>query len=257
MVARKKEKVVIQASDGGRVYVGKSALETKLRETPIASAYGNDEPTPTPVVALSTERMVFDAPIEQPAANAGRAEPVAPVVEEQIARHGWLTKSTMVGLCLSAFACGIITTVMFDHQHLRALERQVHAQAEALATATRAPAPAEPAPAAAPAKAAPAEPAPPPPAEPIVEQLPPAPTASAAAMPAAPVQAAVTAAPAADKLGEAAPLPQKAPGPRLTAARTPRPPAPRAAVRRRSTPPAESGGADEPAATPWVDPFAE
>lgn len=230
------------------MYVGKSALEIKLRETPIASAYGNDGPTPTPVVALSTERIAC-APVDLPVANAGRAESFAPVVEDQIPRHAILTKSTIAGLCLTAFACGIITTVTFDHQRLRALERQVHAQAEALVASTK-PSAAAPPPA---AELAPKAPAPEVPADPIVQQLPPAPAVSAAP----PVEAAA-AETAPDKLADALPVRQKTTGVRLAAARTPRPPAPRAAVRRRSTPPAESAATtDQSAAAPWVDPFAE
>ncbi|HXU64049.1 MAG TPA: hypothetical protein VN962_20260 [Polyangia bacterium] len=229
--------------------MGRSALEIKLRETPIASAYGNDGPTPTPVVVL-TERMVREAPMELPAESGGRMEPFPPATDLEVARRGIFTKSTMVGLCLTAFACGIITTVAFDHQRLRALERQVQTQAEALAAAAATPAPAAAAEPTAKVAAEVAAPA----ADPVVEQLPAAPPATPAA---APVQA--TTAEPADKLADAPAVPQKALGPRLTAARTPRPSAPRAAVRRRSTAtaPAESSASPDQSDKPWVDPFAE
>ena len=257
---------MIQASDGGRVYVGRSALEIKLRETPIASAYGNDGPTPTPVVVL-TERMVREAPMELPAASGGRIEPFPPATDLEVAPRGIFSKSTMVGLCLTAFACGIIATVAFDHQRLRALEQQVQTQAQALAAATATPAATQPAPAPAAESTAKVEakgeakvaevaaPA----ADPVVEQLPAAAAATPAPAPApAPVEA-TGAEPAADKLADAPPVAQKASGPRLTAARTPRPSAPRAAVRRRSTAaaPAESAASPDPSDKPWVDPFAE
>jgi len=211
--------------------------------------------------------MVREAPMELPAESGGRMEPFPPATDLEVARRGIFTKSTMVGLCLTAFACGIITTVAFDHQRLRALERQVQTQAEALAAAAATPAPAaaaEPTAKVAAEVAAPAAAAEPtakvaaevaaPAADPVVEQLPAAPPATPAA---APVQA--TTAEPADKLADAPAVPQKALGPRLTAARTPRPSAPRAAVRRRSTAtaPAESSASPDQSDKPWVDPFAE
>ncbi len=237
---------MIQASDGGRVYVGRSALEIKLRETPVSSVFGDGGPTPTPIVVAQTERIVRELPA---ASVPVEVAPAPPTVDQHEPQGGVkLAKSTVLGLCLTAFACGIITTVTFDHQRLSELERQVRAQGEALATAARpAPAPAveEPAAAKAPPTTTVEEPAPPkaPPtqvaaasADPVVEQLP-APEATTSA----------------DRVLDRPPAPKMAAA-RPTAARTPRPP--RAAVRRRPAPAASAPAQPDPAA-PWVDPFAQ
>lgn len=213
------------------MYVGRSALEIKLRETPFVRAYGaQTEPVPMAIGAAPTERISRDA-ADETSGNRGEHK-VAPA-PDRIERGVLVARSTLVGLCLTAFACGIVVTVGFDHHHLRALEREARSQVEAVVVAS--PPVTPPAAAEAPKTSAPATP------DPVVEQIQPA-------VASAPIEK------VADKLTDKAP--EKAASVRATAARAPRSPVARAAVRRRS-PAASAPAGDEAPATAWVDPFAE
>jgi hypothetical protein len=209
---------VLQASDGGRVYVGRGALELKLRQPSLFLPRQTSESVPLPIGSAPTERISRPEPVEPDG-------PLAPLDKRVL-----LAKSTLVGLCLTAFACGIVTTVAVDHHHMHGLEQRLRA-VEVAAAAT------------------------PPPAPPVVAEV--APHAPAAPEPVL-VQLPRTSAPEA-----AAPdkTPDKATAPRLAAARTPRPPTPRAPVVRRHAPaaPETSRAPTTPpaAAAAWVDPFAE
>ncbi len=204
------------------MYVGRSALEIKLREAPTPRAYGASEAVPVAMVSAPTERLM------RPLAGT------PPVEREEIPTGIMVARTTLVGLSLTAFACGIVVTVALDAHHLRALEHEVRAQAEVIAAAAQ-----QPAPPAAPvvAEAAPRPIAAPSAPEPVVVQMP------------------------AETPAPAAPVVRQPPAPaRVAAARTPRPPAPRGTVRRRTAPtasPDPAEPADNSSAAGWVDPFAQ
>ena len=120
---------VLQASEGGRVYLGRSALETSLREAP---ALGQSGLIPVPMASVPTER------ISRPPAAELPTEP--DVIEKGVL----VAKSTLAGLCLTAFACGIITTIAIGHGHApssvarsRASEEPVAAPAPATSCSRR------------------------------------------------------------------------------------------------------------------------
>ncbi|MFL5308307.1 MAG: hypothetical protein ACJ8F1_24060 [Polyangia bacterium] len=204
---------MLQASEGGRVYLGRSALETSLREAP---ALGQSGLIPVAMAAIPTER------ISRPALAD------LPTTPDVIEKGVLIAKSTLAGLCLTAFACGIITTIAIGHGHAPSVAQVARVQETQPAAA---PAVADPAPAEVPAAAAPA------PADPLVVQM--------AGTPAAEPERAVDKAPA-----------------HVVAARTPRPPVTRTPpARRRPMTEAPATVADAPAASApaakWVDPFAE
>ncbi|HVY38676.1 MAG TPA: hypothetical protein VHM31_12095, partial [Polyangia bacterium] len=108
------------------------------------------------MAAVPTERIARPAPSE--ASN----EP--DVIEKGVL----IGRSTLAGLCLTAFACGIITTVAIGHGHAPAVVAQQAAQATVEHQAAAEQAPSVPAPAnSAPAVAA----AVPAPADPLVVQM--------------------------------------------------------------------------------------
>jgi len=234
---------VLQASEGGRVYLGRSALEIKLREMP--GPFDSSEPTPVTIGSAPTERLALPAPTEPPLARLQTLSIDRPEREVVLAR------STLIGICLTAFACGIVTTVALDRHHVSAMEREMlRAHDEQAAVESPAPAPAPAAEMAPPQAVAPAPvaAAPAPVAEPVVVQL--GTPASVDTPPAKPV--AEPAKPVAD-----APKPATA---RAAAARTPRPPAPaRPAAHHKTAAEATPGTAPpaSPAAGEWKDPFAE
>ncbi len=189
---------MLQASEGGRVYLGRSALETSLREAP---ALGQSGLIPVPMASVPTERI-------------SRAAPELPTEPDVIEKGVLVAKSTLAGLCLTAFACGIITTIAIGHGHAPSSVAQV---ARVQSSRWQRPRRPTPAPAEVPA-AAPA------PADPVVVQM--------AGTPAAETERAV----------------DKAPAAHVVAARTPRPPVTRTApARRRPTTDAPATVADAPA----------
>ena len=205
---------MLQASEGGRVYLGRSALETSLREAPVLGPSGS---IPVPMAAISTERISRPAPVE--------VSDGPDVIEKGVL----IARSTLAGLCLTAFACGIIATIAIGHGHAPTLQHQAR-----VAETPPAPAPATAAASAAPAELPAAAPAAP---DPLVVQL-------AGTAPAEPDQA----------------VDKPAAAPHVVAARTPRPPVTRTPpVRRRPAPATVADAPASSAAAPakWVDPFAE
>jgi hypothetical protein len=214
---------VLQASEGGRVYLGRSALEISLREAPALAANGS---IPVPVAAIPTERISRPALAE------------VPEVPDVIEKGVLIGKSTLAGLCLTAFACGIIATVAIDHRGGAPVAQAPVAHAAPAPETTPVAAPAPQAIAEAPSNPAPGATA----SVPVVVQM--------AATPAAAPES----------------TPQKAaPTPAVAAARAARPSvvARTPPVRRHVPPAGEPGtGTDAPPSTPpaaakWVDPFAQ
>jgi hypothetical protein len=197
----------------------------------------------------TTERIALPAPVEPP---SPRLQPFSTdPADKQVAkreraeRQIILARSTLIGICLTAFACGIVTTVALDRHHFRALEHELLAPEAEQAVV---PPPSGPAPevvAEVPAQA----PAP----EPVVVQM--APPAPAPVAPGTAVDQPAKPAAESNKLAEEA----KPTTARVAVARTPRPAAaPRPSVHHKPAAPAAS---TDPAPTSpnagWVDPFAE
>jgi hypothetical protein len=235
------------------VYLGRSALEIKLREAP-ATAFESSEPTPVTLGSAPTERLALPAPTEPP---LSRLQSLSD--DERPEKAVVLTRSTLIGLCLTAFACGIVTTVALDRHHFRAMERDLlRAHESETVAATPPPEPvAEPAPVAPPAaQVEPAKPAMPA-TEPVVVQL-----GAQGAIDTPPAK------PIAEPVKTVAEPTKPAPV-HVAAARTPRPvspaPAPaRPIVHHKAPAPTEAApepttpAKPAPATVPeWKDPFAE
>ncbi|MES1208417.1 MAG: hypothetical protein ABUS79_20965 [Pseudomonadota bacterium] len=174
-------------------------------------------------MAIPTERISRPAPAEVSTAPD--------VIEKGVL----IARSTLAGVCLTAFACGIVATIAIGHGRAPAMARQTHVDEMPAVAQAPAPVPAIPAPAElAPAAAAPSDP--------LVVQM--------AGPPAAEPE------PAADNPATA---------PQVVAARAPRPPVTRTSPARRrpaALPGVPATRADAPASTAsapakWVDPFAE
>jgi hypothetical protein len=233
-------------------------LEIKLRETP--GPFDSAEPTPVSMGAAPTERLALPAPTEPPLA---RLQTLGPDRSE---REVVIARSTLIGICLTAFACGIVTTVALDRHHFRAMERDLlraHDEQTAFAPPEQPPAPA-PAPAAemAPPQPQAAAPAPVAPA--------PAPAAAPAPAPAAPVAEPVVVQMAAPAAVDTPPAKAVAEPPkpvadsakpataRVAVARTPRPPAAaRPVVHHKAAAEAATESAPASQTGEWKDPFAE
>lgn len=219
---------MLQASEGGRVYLGRSALETSLREAPA----GPSGSIPIAMNAIPTERIARPAPTEV------SSEP--DVIEKGVL----IAKSTLAGLCLTAFACGIIATIAIGHGQAPAVAAQ--APVQQTAQPVEAPAPAAPAPAEVPA-AAPA----PVPADPLVVQM--------AAAPAAEPERSIDKPPA-HLVAARAPRPavSRTPPVRRRPASVTAAAAPEAKVATKSDTKSDTKSASTAApAAKWVDPFAE
>jgi len=219
---------VLQASEGGSVSLGRSQHRAKTGQTPTPGPHLNPAGVPKMVARTSvlTDRIVRGA--TPPGIRSSAIAKAGEVV---------LSKNTLLGLCLTAFAFGIVTTLAIERGgHSRALEHEA-ASARPIdpptdPTITR---PAEPAP------VAPAAAVAPPPSDPVVVKLAPAaetkPVPPPAALPRKVQAAAAHVAPAA------------APPVRPAPVRAKRPTKPAA------TPADDFGAAPAAPAKKWVDPF--
>jgi hypothetical protein len=249
--------------DDGVVYLGRNSFKMKVgvQITPpvgLTPPAGNPTvsvvtPTPVPVLTLP--------PLAKPPRIRRLSEPRSPATPAVPPDAGWRTKA-VVGLCLIAFSCGLMTFVAIDRFWPRARAQCLPAdtagvasptpvlEAERPSAAVGSVAEVAPPPSAAPPSRAAQIPAP---AAPPVEPVP-VPRPAPAARPAA----AVRPAPAVLPMPAARPIPAArevrgvAPAPRAPA---PRPLARgRAAVRTRPS----AGRSDVMAPTEsWSDPFAE
>jgi hypothetical protein len=261
-----RKEVVAELVPGGEkdsvVYLGKSSFKMKVgvRMTPPAGT----TPTvpPSPLRGLQTPRPRLRTPPRNPSAQSGSHSrpPVAP--EGAMVQGVALAKSTLVGLCLTAFSCGIMCTVAVDRYWPRARTECVGAQPGAT---TRAAAPVEPViePPAQPAPAKAASVAEVVSLPPYGEKLPTADKVVAVeAAAAAPAAVAVAPAPAPSMppavAPRARPVASPAPAPRTAAPARLGPAQGRTVVRKRPGPAAVA--ADQSSAAPtetWTDPFAE
>jgi hypothetical protein len=210
---------VLQASEGGSVSLGRSLYKVKAGGTPTPAPQVNVNPGGVPVMVPPTS-VLTDRISRNVSAPSIRSSAIAKPGEVV------LSKNTLIGLCLTAFACGIVTTLAIDRLgHTRASEHEMATAREAEPTAAPAPAPEPvPVPAAQPAAATPAAAA----ADPVVVKLP------------AVVDVATPPAPAASPRKPLRPLPAK-PAPlhkKLT-----------------SDLATDSTPAPSPAPKKWVDPF--
>jgi hypothetical protein len=280
---------VLQASEGGSFSVGNRKFKVRQSVTP--------RPELTPPSSDSLERVPDMLPTNlrpnrmSPVARLRRLSPLrlttlatlSPATDKMV-----VSKSALVGFCLTAFAGGVALTLTVDRLHARAAEPAREAEpvvlkTTPLETAPAAAAPGTPAPAipAAPALAAPIA-SPPAAAEAVVVQLPPpaesqankpnkeTPKAAPAPAPAEPAVhsarkvavATPVPAPAPHKLAAATPVAEPAPPParKVAAAAPAHAVAPRKQAKAVESSPTEAAPEEDPVlptATKkkWSDPF--
>jgi hypothetical protein len=255
---------VLQSPEGGSFSVGKRKFRVKRSVTPPLTSVSLAPPEGVPLAMpanMLTERI-------PPRVRSSRFSTLAAATDKIM-----ISKNVLIGLCLTTFAFGIVTTLAVDHIHARASEAAAAREAEPVVLQTM---PIEPvatpsaAAAAAPAPSPSSQPSSPPPAPP-----PPSPVVQpqAAAAEAVVVQLPSIADKSADRSTERsaahAHLPPSAPshgGRQLAAAAVrPAPPATHkrtsATARTDSSSTATEAAPDEdpllPAQTKkkWVDPF--
>lgn len=260
---------MLQASEGGSFSVGNRKFKVRASVTP--------RPALTPPSSASLEGVPVAMPTNLRTSRMSRLSPLrlstlSPATDKMV-----VSKSALVGFCLTAFAGGVVMTLAVDRIHARAAESPREPEPIVLKTTplettpaaaepVAVPAAAVPAPAAAVAAPAVAVPAPvaatsPAAAEAVVVQLPPSePEKETPKKAAAPIQA-----PAAHperKIAAATPAPGPAPSAaRKVAAATPaRVVAPRKQTHASESSPTEAAPDEDPVlptATKkkWADPF--
>jgi hypothetical protein len=248
---------VLQASEGGSFSVGNRKFEIKQSVTPrplltppaSASPEGVPVPVPTNLRTQRIPRLSRISPL--------RLTTLSPATDKMV-----VSKSALLGFCLTSFAGGIVMTLAVERAHTRAAEAPREPEPVVLKTTPveNVPLAVPPpilAPATTPAPAATSAAA----AEALVVQLPPAPAAREQAKPTRP--AAAIAAPVvhvAHKIVAAPPTPPPVPARTVAAAAPARPVAPRKQTREAESSPTEAAPDEDPVlptATKkkWSDPF--
>jgi hypothetical protein len=161
----KRRGVVLQATEGGSFSVGNRKFKIEASGTP-----------PPLVPAVPAEGTPVAMPAQIPTERIPRRSPLrlsllAPATDKMV-----VSRSALIGLCLTAFAGGVVITLAVDRVHASASEAFTHAPDPVLLSTTPIPEPARPAPAAVtpsvaltpPVTTAPAPAA----ADPVVVQLP-------------------------------------------------------------------------------------
>ena len=206
---------MLQASEGGSVSLGRSLYKVKAGGTPTPAPQVNVNPGGVPIMVPATS--VLTDRISRTASSPS-------IRSSSIAKPGEvvLSKNTLVGLCLTALACGIVMTLAIDRGgHTRvtehdATEHEGTSARESQTTATRPVPEAAPTPTVHAVTAAPA-------ADPVVVKLPavvdvaspPPPAARKPPRPGVPVKpAAVHKKPAFDLAAESTPAPSPASAPK-------------------------------------------
>ncbi|HLK89316.1 MAG TPA: hypothetical protein VKZ18_05455 [Polyangia bacterium] len=246
---------MLQASEGGSFSVGKRKFKIKASvtpaPTPLSSATRFDGTPVAMPASTPTERISRVSPL--------RLSTLAPATDKMV-----VSKSALVGFCLTAFAAGVVITLAVDRVHARA-ESPHDAEPIVLQT-TSLQEPARPAPAAAPAIApAPAAAA----DDAVVVQLPaasekpalPVAPAPRAALPAAAAPVHPVAAAPVRQAAPAAPVRQVVAAPVRTSAQHATAPQKKAAALPETDPteaapdPAADTALPAPVKKKWVDPF--
>ena len=105
---------MFQASEGGSVSVGRRKFQSNTGATPTPAPLSKLEAAPRPVRGYGTDRI---SRIER---IAGMTPISSPAVSS---REVVLSKTSLVGICLITFACGIVTTVMVDRARSRTVDQ--------------------------------------------------------------------------------------------------------------------------------------
>ena len=265
-----------EGGDEGVVYLGRNGFKMKAgaRTTPpagtpltrVGKAAPESEKTPLPAVktpppAVKTPPPALKvAPVRpsNPTFRRMTPTPMPPLAQlaPQAAPPSGKGKVMIVGICMIAFSCGVMSTVAVDRFWPRARAQQQCGGGQTVVAAAAAPMPAPEAMALPPAAAspAPAEVTPLPPADPVATDKP-APEAKAPSVAAAPKPPTARPAPVARPAASVSKSPARATGRGAVVARTP--PAQGRAVRKRAgATTSSSGGSDTmPLTEAWVDPF--
>jgi hypothetical protein len=106
---------VFQASEGGPVSVGRRKFQSKSDATP--TPQNKFEAVPVGIPLYRTDRI----------SRMGGMTPVSSPAPASITEVV-LSRTSLAGICLIAFACGIVTTVMVDSARPRASEHDVAAR---------------------------------------------------------------------------------------------------------------------------------
>jgi hypothetical protein len=114
---------VFQASEGGSVSVGRRKFQSKQSEQSEMRGTGAT-PTPAPQIKLeAAPRAIAGYGTERISRVGGGVTPLAsPIVAS---REIVLSKTSLTGICLITFACGIVTTVMVDRARTRGNDRDM------------------------------------------------------------------------------------------------------------------------------------
>ncbi len=136
---------MFQASEGGPVSVGRPKFKSRSGATPTPAPQNKFEAVPVAVPGYRTDRisrmggMGGMGGIGGTGGTTAVSSPAPASIAEIV-----LSKTSLAGICLIAFACGIVTTVMVDRARPRASERDVATrEPEAAAPASEPVAPAQ------------------------------------------------------------------------------------------------------------------
>src|SRR3954468_7777455 len=146
----KRRRLVLQSPEGGFLSVGNRRFRIRRSVTPPL----------TPVSVVPLEKVPGSMPANMlaermpPRVRSSRFSTLAAATDKIV-----ISRNVLVGLCLTTFACGIVTTLAIDHLHARATETPVAREPDPVVLQTTSIEPT--------AKPAPA-------AEAVVVQLPPA-----------------------------------------------------------------------------------
>ena len=130
---------MFQASEGGPVSVGRPKFKSRSGATPTPAPQNKFEAVPVAVPGYRTDRISRMGGIGGTGGTTAVSSPAPASIAEIV-----LSKTSLAGICLIAFACGIVTTVMVDRARPRASERDVATrEPEAAAPASEPVAPAQ------------------------------------------------------------------------------------------------------------------
>lgn len=105
---------MFHASEGGPVSVGRPKFQSRSGATPTPAPQNRFEAVPVGIPGYRTDRI----------SRIGGMTPVSSPAPASITEIV-LSKTSLAGICLIAFACGIVTTVMVDRAPSRGSEHEV------------------------------------------------------------------------------------------------------------------------------------